>query len=649
MIVDLTGHRAKTSKVAKKPSKRLSQSKAAIAERVAARAEIAKTKAIKSAGTGVKRTDYKRGTTTKRNPAVRSALLTLWASFAYAVFAYVPVMMTLKYGGSTKKWMSVVPNDKTRLMHMRLLQEWFLEDFGYPMTFFWFLDFSTRGTSPHMHVLMCIPKSLPEGYATWAEWLELNWRVATQQEYDFDEYIAPTADVTWVPDSEDFEGCKTVAEAVKRFARYEGYKKNEDTGEKTKKVASKRVSPEWLKTGNYRVKFGGVSKALEQPKRKPKGVKVKLYCLCGIADFNSMMQEHSPAERDVREFASRDNAAETVHLDTGRWSLDFLHRGNTEFIEITPELIAAVRDIEEAHTECSAVAPAEEAISTPVAVEEAPIAPADTEEVFTPAEAQPVSSASATITKDSPMEDINKEFDAMLNSPDIAELEDERREAIRLTIAPRPVEEFIAERADILADSDLAPEQRASELERIDAIIAVTINETVTPEVVASTIAGAAELLHVAVLTGEMEQADKEKRITRIAKKVTARFEELIQHLAGVAADEVVGFSALPLANQPDVVLAPLVEIPRIAADPMIRRPRFVAGLVNRTHADIAFLAAYVRIERSMDAMIADQISIDEHVANYVAEKALADELVESGKMTPMPLDFDRVQEAASL
>ncbi|MET4144441.1 hypothetical protein [Arthrobacter sp. UYCo732] len=115
------------------------------------------------------------------------------------------------------------------------------------------------------------------------------------------------------------------------------------------------------------------------------------------------------------------------------------------------------------------------------------------------------------------------------------------------------------------------------------------------------------------------ENPVRDARIERRAVQITSRFEPLVCHLTSVAPGEVAAFEALSPLAQFDELLAPVtpVEIPRIASDPHARRPRYVAGLASRTAADLAYLAAFVRIDESVNAMMSDEITLEDHVENY--------------------------------
>ncbi|SDT41702.1 hypothetical protein SAMN04489743_2821 [Pseudarthrobacter equi] len=330
----------------------------------------------------------RRGTTTYRTPGARSAILRLFNSVDVASLGDDLVMITLKYKGSRAKRLRLAPNDESVNGQIERFDMLLSEELGTPAKFLWFKDFNDPylGGGVHGHFLLSRGGRGARGFDRLVRGC---WAEASGQEFD-----AP-GENAWTPTVTEFWYGETPEQTFKNFVRYEAQKFNPETGEVEKKIAQKRVDKAWLDSDNYQVKWAGISDALIPATPR----KFKITCACGNADIRSVMQKHSPAERNVVQFDCRENLGEKVDIDLGRWSYDLTDKGCTEFIRVTPDLIEDIAAVEEAHAGCTGPATVE-------AVEAAD-APATTPEVSTPAEANtaaPVSTAvSLTEDKESTM------------------------------------------------------------------------------------------------------------------------------------------------------------------------------------------------------------------------------------------------------
>ncbi|MET3705887.1 hypothetical protein ABIB17_000486 [Arthrobacter sp. UYEF6] len=460
--------------------------------------------------------ELRRGTTTYRTPDARTAILRLFNSINIAELGDDLVINTLKYSGSRAKRLKLAPNDESSNVHIERFEFFFSEELGTPAKFLWFKDFNEVGGGLHFHVLISRPKDFDA--ASFDRLVRDCWARATGQEFDRSGVNAWTPKVTevWYGD--------TAAKTFKNFVRYEAQKFNPETGKFEKKVAQKRVDKAWLDSDNYRVKWAGISTAL----LPTEPLKLKLTCACGNSDVRAVMQEHSPAARNIVTFDCREVEGAKVDIDLGRWSFDLMGKGVTEFIKVTPELIEALRAVEEAHAGCSAPAPVEEVTVSPVAVKEAPVAPAATEQVLTPAEAQPASSASITITKESTMEDVNAALEGMFNTDAQDELEAAAKESFIMSFPVISIEQRHAELAAVKADPTLTYAER----DRLVRIASDLLNSTITT-----------------IVSEEMTVTDEDMIALR-AEKVTLRFEPLVPHLSEVKPEDAARFASLPLLDQ---------------------------------------------------------------------------------------------------
>lgn len=532
-----------------------------------------------------------------------------------------PVMFTLKNPGSNKKRHATLPSDHAKNETIKEFQKLYEARTGQKLLWLWFMDTNTRGGSIHLHGLVCPPAWMSE--AEFAEMLDNIWAEALRRKDLMNRFDHESGEgsCTWVPQGDDVRHYDTLREAVADFATYEQSKYNPEKGRAEQKIAQKQTDKKWLATGNYRVVWAGTTVA-PAPK-----LRAYLHCECGVADVYSLMQEHTVAPRDIREFDCRTEADKLINLDVARWSLDFRRRGATEFMVVTDEFIAAIRAIEEAHDACTAPAP--------VAAEEAPTAPAATPKSSTPAGAPTASSASTatslTNEKENAMSEINQELKNMFTADEIEAIRDRAEEAWAKENFPViSIEQRHAELEAVKADPTLTFSEREHLVAVGSALLDTTINT---------------------IVRDEMTEVTDEDRLALVAEKVTSRFEPIIPHLKSVTADAADEFAGLSPLAQFDELLAPAapVEIPRIASDPHARRPRFVAGLTSRTDADIAYLAAFVRLERSADAMVSGDITLEDHVSNYERETNLINRLMESGKMTPIPVEWLEARRAGAL
>jgi hypothetical protein len=554
--------------------------------------------------------ELRRGTTTYRTNNARMAAMHLFNSADRSQMGGDLMIITLKYLGSNKTRLKLAPNDETVGAHLEYFDQALSEENGEPAQFMWFKDFNELGAGCHIHML--ISRSVKP------ETIHGLWAITTGQDYEdlFDD-ATNTGYVSWTPNEiESYYGVDA-DETFKFFCRYEGYKFNVETGEIEKKIAQKRVDAEWIRTGNFRVQWAGLSKALTPATP----LRVSFTCTCGNEAVRAVMQAQTPAPRNIVEFDCRENIGEKVSLDLGRWSFDALGKGATEYCDITDEMRAAVRAIEAEHAGCTGPAP--------VAAEEVSPVPTTTTDVSTPAES--ITTATAVVTKGSPMTDINKALEGMFPAAVAEEMEQSAKEAFIASFPPITIAERHAELAAILADPtvlDSAKERASVETARL---IERAIDGLTTPALV--------------------DEVAREARINARAEVIAPRLEKLVAHAATVDLEHRKAFADLPLLEQVESLLAPVapVEIPRMSSDTHARRPRFVAGLTSRTDADLAYLAALVRIERSVDAMMADAITPEEHLVTYARDVALIDDLLESGDMTPLPLEWVTARRANAL
>lgn len=528
---------------------------------------------------------------------------------AFGAPGTAPVMFTLKNPGSNTKRHATLPSDEAKNEAIKTFQKLYQLRNGQQIMWLWFMDSNTRGGNIHLHGLVCPPAWMSEH--EFAEMLDNIWAESLRRKDLVDAYDHETGEgaCTWVQQGEAARHYNTLREAVTDFAKYEHSKYNPETGEAETKVDQKKTDRKWLATGNYRVVWAGTT-VPAAPK-----LRAHLHCECGVADVYSLMQEHTVVPRDVREFDCRTEADKLINLDVARWSLDFLKRGATEFMEVTPEFVAAIRAIEEAHDACTAA---------PVAAEEVSPVPSTTPEVSTPAGLHSaVPASTATLTKGSPMTDINTALTGMFPAAVAEEMEQQAKEAFIASFPPISIAERHAELAAILADPtvlDSAKERASAETARL---IELAINDLVTPDVV--------------------DEVAREARIDARAKVLAPRIEKMAEGAATIDAEDMNAFASKSLMEQVEDVLsaaAPVV-MPAAASDPLLRRPFFIASLESRTDADNAYLASWVRLEASLAAFMSDQINYAEHAANYERETAVREELLWSGRMTPKPFEID--------
>jgi hypothetical protein len=558
----------------------------------------------------------RRGTTTYRTENSRLKAMHLFNSADRSLMGDDLMIVTLKYIGGKKKLSKIAPNDESVNGHIEYFDFALSEETGAPVPFLWFKDFNELGGAVHIHML--ISRAIP------AELIHAMWAIATGQDddYKFDEE-SQTGIVSWKPEEIESYYGQDAEETFMYFCRYEGRKYNPATGKGEKKVAQKRVNPEWIRTGNYRVQWAGLSKAATPATP----LTVNFTCTCGNLAVRKLMQEQTTAPRDIVQFDCREFEGEQVDIDLGRWSFDALDKGATEYCDITDEMREAVLAIEAEHAGCTGPAP--------VAAEEAPVAPAAAPKSSTPAEALTASSASTATpltTKESiTMSEINKELKTLFTAEEIEAIRDRAEEKWAKENFPViSIEQRHAELEAVKADPNLTYTER----ERLVALGTTLLDSTINT-----------------MVNEEMADLTDEDRIALGAEKVTARFGPIIPHLALVAPAVVDEFAALSPLDQFDELLAPVtpVEIPRIASDPHARRPRYVAGLTTRTAADIAYLAAFVRIERSVDSMMSDEITMEDHVENYAREINVINGLMSSGSMTPIPVEWVEARRAGVL
>lgn len=392
------------SPVEKKP--RASRSKAALA----LRAKVAMLKANKNPDHWHKRANKQRSRDQK------ASFMKMFNAIDFEAFAEQgtdPIMIVLKYMGGNDARQALAPCDAVVNEHLALFFQYLSDALGYEVKMLWFKDSNRLGGGVHIHLLVCPPAKRIRSRLSFAEMVEIAWADASNQVEAFDREFQ-SGSCTWTQSSAAAPKFDTVEEAVGQFAWYEGNK--DEDGVKGPKIEQKKTPREWLDTGQEKMAWAGVSPALEQKLH----LDDELTCDCGVIDLYCFLQGISPAKREIMFFPSREVAGETTALDIARFSLDFLHRGATEFMKLTPEQIAEVEAIIAAHRSCGG---ADEV----VAADNVPPVPSTpvTEKAVT----ETTTAVRETLTKDSPMSKINAELKTMFTADEVKAIEQRARES----------------------------------------------------------------------------------------------------------------------------------------------------------------------------------------------------------------------------